>query len=296
MITKRILPFLSLAALALFLVSPMHVARSATASLTILSPNGGEALKTGTSVPISWKTSANGSYAFSYFLIPQGDTPTLPSPPPGGSSIAFLEDYGGYSVGGKSIAIATSKNAATIFLDADLPAGDYTLKIYASKSELLSKPSEAAFSDESDKPFSVKSAKPSAGSLRIISPDEGDVWTLGIPQLVRFESKDVGSVQIALQNLSTGQPCTIATNVSTSRPAWMYIPVAGARCIGTASESLVPGTYKIALYDTDWGRTHVSAYSKEPLVIEKAAWKNDIERLTAMIEALTEVLVTLRKR
>src|SRR5688500_1725807 len=90
----------ALVAGAYLLASPALAASSS--KLTVLSPNGGEALiADGTIQIISWKAPTDRSYGSHYFLIPQGDTPRLPPPPPGGSSIAFIEEFGGYSMGGK---------------------------------------------------------------------------------------------------------------------------------------------------------------------------------------------------
>ncbi len=267
----------------------------AATTLTITSPDeGDELVASGASYEIKWNTSSKVAATFEYFLIPQEDTPVLPPPPPGGSSIAYLEDFGGYNPGGKVVSVAASSHTGTLYLDPEIPEGTYTLRIYATNGTLR-EPSDAAFVGESE-PFTIESTRSSTASVELVTPNGGETWVSSNPQILRFRSSGVASLQLALTNLKTGQPCTIATNINARTKAWMVFPVIGTACIGSATQRLTAGEYRAALYDNNWQITRASDYGEESFRIAatRETPQSDTERLKGLISLLTEILTALR--
>jgi hypothetical protein len=267
----------------------------AATTLTIQSPDeGDELVASGVSYEIKWTTSSKVAATFEYFLIPQDDTPVLPPPPPGGSSIAYLEDFGGYNPGGKVVSVAASSHTGTLYLDPEIPEGTYTLRIYAVNGTLR-KPSDATFVGESES-FTIENIRPTTASVGLITPNGGETWVSGNPQILRFRSSGVATMQLALTNLTTGQPCTIATNITARTKVWMIIPVIGTPCGSSATQRLTAGEYRAALYDNNWAFTRASDYGEEPFTIRATpdASETKTERLTALISLLTEILTALR--
>jgi hypothetical protein len=284
--------------LGLFIITAIAVpalpAHAAT-TLSVQAPSDGDVLTAdGSSYEVRWRTSANVSGTFEYFLIPEDDTPVLPPPPPGGSSIAYIESFEGYNPGGKVVSIAATSHSGTLSLDPDVPEGTYTLRIYATHGGLLSKPSAALFVGESD-PFTIKSVRPSIASVELVTPNGEETWVSGTPQILRFRSSGVASLQLAVQNLTTGQPCTIATNIDARVRSWMIIPVIGMPCRSSATQRLTAGNYRAALYDNNWSVTRASAYSEAPFSIAATSPTkiSDIERLEELVELLSEILSAL---
>lgn len=190
---------------------------TATPSITVLSPNGGEKWQNEQTYTVIWTSSnmpADAQNRITIGLILKGTENNLRN---------FISLVGStVNDGSESITIPSSVY---------VPAGDYKLWVkYCPSSG-----GECSVKDSSDNYFSI--AATTTPSITVLSPNGGETWTIGKTYNITWNSTGVSTVNILLYNQSGNQQATIVSNLTNDGADSWTIP-----------STIVPGQYKIYIY------------------------------------------------
>ncbi len=144
-----------------------------TASITVVSPNDGEAWKRGTVYPITWKyTGSPGSSV---------------------SIVLFKGDSQVYTIASSTPVGTGGSGSSTWKIPSDKPLGsDYKVKIQST--------SQPTIKDTSNNYFKIVAETTPADSITVVSPDDGETWKRGnaYPITWKYTGSPGSSVSIVL--------------------------------------------------------------------------------------------------
>jgi hypothetical protein len=183
---------------------------SASPSIQVLSPNGGEKLELGKPYPIRWN--ANNVNRIN----------------------VYLENWGNAGAGGPQTWLIMKNVDASLGLWYWAPPQDIIPKItpgnlYKIKIEQVEEESRNPVSDSSDNFFSIVGPTSASPSIQVLSPNGGEKLELGKPYPIRWNANNVNRINVYLENwgnAGAGGPQTwlIMKNVDASLGLWYWAP------------------------------------------------------------------------